>query len=128
MAKFQRFAGWVEEFAITVYWPTCFVSVLDDHNSMFDTLVRMTKALRLRIPGMAQDVDDIDALPLPITLMTQTETVLDQQALMCIFDSPTCDCCSVLDCEQPVQSADSTDVFIKYDSLELSSSFDGITP
>ena len=51
MAKFQRFAGWVEEFAITVYWPTCFMSVLGDHNSMFDTLVRMTEALRLRIPG-----------------------------------------------------------------------------
>ena len=67
------------------------MSVLGDHNSMFDTLVRMTEALKLRIPGIAQDADDVDALPLPITLMTQTETVLDQQALMCISDSPTCD-------------------------------------
>ena len=60
--------------------------------------------------------------------MTQAETALDQQALMCISDSPTCDCCSVLDCEQLVQSTSSTDVFIKYDSPDLSSSFDGITP
>jgi len=65
------------------------MSVLGDHNSMFDTLVRMTEALKLRIPGIAQDADDVDALPLPFTLMTQTEIVQDQQALMCISDSPT---------------------------------------
>ena len=47
---------------------------------------------------------------------------------MCISDSPTYDYCSVLDCERLVQNADSTDVLIKYDSPELSSSFDGITP
>ena len=60
--------------------------------------------------------------------MTQAETMLDQQALMCISDSLTCDYCLVLDCEQPVHNADSTGVLIKYDSPELSSSFDGITP
>ena len=64
----QRFCGWCEEFAITVYWHVCFMSVLGDHNSMFDTLVRMTSALRLRIPGMVEDAETVDALP--ITLMS----------------------------------------------------------
>ena len=34
MAEFQRFAGWVEEFAITVYWLTCFMSVLGDLSTL----------------------------------------------------------------------------------------------
>ena len=81
MAKYQRFCGWCEEFAVTCYWPVCFMSVLGDHNSMFDTLVRLTASLRLRIPGIGEDPEEVDALP--ITLICQHETPADSLALLC---------------------------------------------
>ena len=93
MAKFQRFCGWCEEFTITVYWHVCFMSVLGDHNSMFDTLVRMTAALRLRIPGMNEDSETVDALP--ITLMSLAETETDISSLSCASDAADCGgCCA----------------------------------
>ena len=105
MAKYQRFCGWCEEFAITVYWHVCFMSVLGDHNSMFDTLVRMTSALRLRIPGMVEDAETVDALP--ITLMSHIESELDASSLICVSEAPECDgCCSAPTCG-------SSDVMIK---------------
>ena len=73
MAEYQRFYGWCEEFAIIVYLHVCFMSVLGGHSSMFDTLVRMNSALRLRIPGMVEDAETVDALP--ITLMSQAEII-----------------------------------------------------
>ena len=84
MAKYQRFYGWCEEFAITCYWPVCFMSVLGDHNSMFDTLVRLTASLQRRIPGMSEDSDEVDALP--ITLICQRETEADSILLACECD------------------------------------------
>ena len=33
-AKFQRFCGWCEEFAVIVYWPVCYMTVLGDCNSI----------------------------------------------------------------------------------------------
>ena len=78
MAKYQRFCGWCEEFAITCYWQVCFMSVLGDHNSMFVTLVRLTASLQRRIPGMGEDSDDVDALP--ITLICQRDKRLTLNA------------------------------------------------
>ena len=105
MAKYQRFCGWCEEFTITVYWHVCFMSVLGDHNSTFDTLVRMTSALELRIPGMAEDTETVDALP--ITLMSQVETELDASSLICVSEASDCGgCCSAATC-------DSSDIVIK---------------
>ena len=69
------------------------MSVLGDHNSMFDTLVRMTAALRLRIPGMNEDPETVDALP--ITLMSLAETEIDASSLICMSEAADCGgCCS----------------------------------
>ena len=48
---------------------------------MFDTLVRLTAALKLRILGMLEDDETVDALP--ITLMTHAGTDADDDALLC---------------------------------------------
>ena len=56
---------------------------------MFDTLVRMTAALRLRIPGISEDHDSVDALP--ITLMSQAETEIDASSLVCTSEEPDCE-------------------------------------
>lgn len=99
-AKFQRFCGWCEEFVVTTFWPVCFMSVLGDCNSMFDTLVRMTAALKARIPGIEQDPDDSDALP--ITLICQPATPADVLSLTCECDQPACNCSTEsVDCIHP---------------------------
>ena len=92
-AKFQRFCGWCEEFAVTIYWPVCFMTVLGDQNSMFDTLVRITAALKARLPGIEQDPDDVDhTIPAGITLICEQESTADIQSLLCTSEEPTCDC------------------------------------
>jgi hypothetical protein len=92
-AKFQRFCHWCEEFAITIYWPVCFMTVLGDCNSMFDTLVRITAALKARLPGIEEDPADIDcSIPASITLICEPETASDRQSLICTSEEPTCEC------------------------------------
>ena len=72
---------------------------------MFDTLARMTSALRLRIPGMVEDAETVDALP--ITLMSQAESEFDASSLICVSKASDCDgCCSAPTCG-------SNDVMIK---------------
>ena len=92
-AKFQRFCHWCEEFAITIYWPVCFMTVLGDCNSMFDTLVRITAALKARLPGIEEDPADVDcSIPASITLICEPETAIDRQSLICTSEEPTCEC------------------------------------
>ena len=92
-AKFQRFCGWCEEFAVTIYWPVCYMTVLGDCNSMFDTLVRITAALKARLPGIEEDPITVDcSIPAAITLNCEVETLADQQSLLCTSEEPTCSC------------------------------------
>ena len=101
--KFQRFCGWSEEFAVTVYWPVCYMTVLGDCNSMFDTLVRLTAALKARLPGIEEGRAHIDCLiPCAITPIChcQAETVADQQSLLCTSEEPECGCTECFDSSQ----------------------------
>ena len=92
-AKFQRFCGWCEEFAVTIYWPVCYMTVLGDCNSMFDTLVRITAALKARLPGIEEDPITVDcSIPAAITLNCEVETLADMQSLLCTSEEPTCNC------------------------------------
>ena len=51
----------------------------------------MTSALRLRIPGIVEDAQTVDVLP--ITLMSQTESDLDALSLICISEASDCGGC-----------------------------------
>ena len=85
-AKFQRFCHWCEEFAITAYWPVCFMAVLGDCNSMFDTLVRITAARKARLPDIEDNPIDADcSIPVGITLICEAETTADKQSLICTY-------------------------------------------
>ena len=85
-AKFQRFCHWCEEFSITAYWPVCFMAVLGDCNSMFDTLVRITAARKARLPDIEDNPIDADcSIPVGITLICEAETIADKQSLICTY-------------------------------------------
>jgi hypothetical protein len=113
-AKFQRFCGWSEEFAVTIYWPVCYMTVLGDCNSMFDTLVRLTAALKARLPGIEEDPAQVDcSIPCAITLICQAETVADQQSLLCTSEEPECDCTECFDSSQMSTFCCSTETLIK---------------
>ena len=92
-AKFQRFCDWCEEFAVTIYWPACYMIVLGDCDSMFDTLVRITAALKARLPGNEEDPITVDRLvPAAIILNCEVGTLADKQSLLCTSKEPTCSC------------------------------------
>ena len=60
---------------------------------MFDTLVRITAALKARLPGIEEDPITIDcSIPAAITLNCEVETLADQQSLLCTSEEPTCSC------------------------------------
>ena len=66
------------------------MSVLGDCNSKFDTRVRLTAALKARLPGIVQNNPDADAMP--ITLICGTENLADMQSFVCSSESPHCSC------------------------------------
>ena len=60
---------------------------------MFDTLFRITAALKARLPGIEEDPDDVDcSIPAGITLICEAETAADKQSLICTSEEPTCEC------------------------------------
>ena len=66
--------------------------VLGDCNSMFDTLVRITAALKARLPGIGEDPADVDcSIPTSITLICETDTTADKQSLIYTSEEPTCE-------------------------------------
>jgi hypothetical protein len=112
-AKFQRFCGWSEEFAVTIYWPVCYMTLLGDCNSMFDTLVSLTAALKARLPGIEEDPAHVDcSIPWAVTLICQAETVADQQSLLCTSEELECDCTECIDSSQMSTFCCSTETLI----------------
>ena len=66
------------------------MTVLSDCNSMFDTLVRITAALKARLPGIEEDPITVDySIPAAITLNCEVETLADKQSLLCTSEEPT---------------------------------------
>ena len=102
-AKFQRFCGWCEEFAVTIYWPICYMTVLGNCNSMFGTLVRIIAALKVRFPGIKEDPITVDcSIPAAITLNCEVETLADKQSLLCTSEEPSRHAAVITTAQAPV--------------------------
>ena len=81
---------------------------------MFDTLVRLTAALKVRLPGIEEAPAQVDcSIPCAITLICQAETVADQQSLLCTSEEPECDCTECFDSSQMSTFCCSTETLIK---------------
>ena len=69
------------------------MTVLGDCNNMFDTLVRITAALKAQLLGIEEDPITVDcSIPAVITLNCIVETLADKQSLLCTSEEPTCSC------------------------------------